>query len=123
MRFKLDENLGARAQDLFHAAGHNVETVHGESLGGASDYKIYAACCYEQRRLVTLDLDFADVTRFNPAQAAGIAVLRPPHNRSLALLQHIIGQLLRQVERQTITGQLWILEVGRLRIHEAIEPE
>jgi len=123
MRFKLDENLGTRAQDLFRAAGHDVETVHGESLGGAADHKIYGACCQEQRCLVTLDLDFADVTRFNPEQAAGIVVLRPPHNPSLVLLQHMIGQLLQQVERQTITGQLWILETGRLRIHEANRPE
>lgn len=37
--------------------------------------------------MVTLDLDFSDVTRFPPAQANGIVVIRVPRNPSLTLLQ------------------------------------
>jgi len=37
MKFKLDENLGSRQSRLFSGAGHDVETVFAEGLGGARD--------------------------------------------------------------------------------------
>src|SRR5260370_26797629 len=39
----------------------------------------------ENRCLVSLDLDFADVVRFPPHRTSGIAVLRLPHGASLSL--------------------------------------
>ena len=71
MKFKLDENLGRRCQGLFRAAGHDAQTVLEESLSGATDRQIYDACRRERRCLVTLDLDFADVTRFAPDENRG----------------------------------------------------
>lgn len=118
MRFKLDENFGARSQRLFHDAGHDVKTVRDESLQGADDRLIYRVCCEEQRCLVTLDLDFADVVRFPPAATAGIAVIRVPRNPSLALLERLVAQPLTAAGSLQIDGSLWIVEVDRLRIHQ-----
>ncbi|PIX18063.1 hypothetical protein COZ71_00030 [Candidatus Desantisbacteria bacterium CG_4_8_14_3_um_filter_40_12] len=61
MRFKLDENLGTRTQRLFYAAGHEVKTVRDEGLQGTSDQHLYEVCGVEQRCLITLDLDFANI--------------------------------------------------------------
>jgi len=72
VRFKLDENSGSRSARLFPEAGHNVETVVQEGLGGASDESIFDACIRENRCLLSLDLDFADVVRFPPHRTAGI---------------------------------------------------
>jgi len=66
MKFKLDENIGSRSVRLFPGAGHDCETVSKEGLGGASDELIYETCIRENRCLVSLDLDFADVVRFPP---------------------------------------------------------
>lgn len=41
MRFKLDENIGRQAADLLRRAGHDVETVRGEGLGGAGDDVVF----------------------------------------------------------------------------------
>ncbi len=71
MRFKLDENLGSRCLGLLREAGHDVETVDSEGLSGADDRKIYDVCGVEQRCLLTLDLDFADVLRFPPHATEG----------------------------------------------------
>ena len=76
MKFKLDENFGARTRSVFEQSGHDVQTVRQETLSGTDDQNLYAVCCAEGRCLVTLDLDFADVTRFPPHEASGIVVIR-----------------------------------------------
>jgi len=88
VKFKLDENLGARTQQIFQAAGYDIQTVRQESLQGVADWRLYEICREEQRCLVTLDLDFADVIRFPPEKTGGIAVIRLPRNPSLHMLEN-----------------------------------
>ncbi len=118
MKFKLDENFGSRTLHLFEEAGHDVHTVFQESLQGASDQYLYKVCGKEQRCLVTLDLDFSDVTRFPPNQIDGIAVIRVPQNPSLSILEKLIRQLLQAISKMSIKGELWIVETGRIRVHQ-----
>ena len=117
MTFKLDENFGARTLSLFRHRGHDVLTVSEQSLNGCSDRNLFEACVRESRCLVTLDLDFADVTRFPPHHSAGIAVIRVPKNPSLALLSSLIADMIEALRTESISGHLWIVEVGRIRIH------
>jgi predicted nuclease of predicted toxin-antitoxin system len=119
MKFKLDENFGKRTQQLFRMADHDVQTVCEERLQGRPDQSIYDHCCREQRCLVTLDLDFADVTRFPPLQTAGIAVIRVPRNPTLPLLESLIRQFLHTLDTTSVNKQLWIVEVGRIRVHQS----
>ena len=119
MKFKLDENFGTRTQELFRSLGHDVETVRSQNLQGCSDQHLFEVCCTENRCLVTLDLDFADVVRFPPSQSSGIVVIRVPHNPSLALLEQMARQFLRTAAQFTLEKSLLIVEVGRIRIHES----
>lgn len=119
MKFKLDENFGTRTQELFRSLGHDVETVRSQNLQGCSDQHLFEVCCTENRCLVTLDLDFADVVRFPPSRSSGIVVIRVPHNPSLALLEQMARQFLGAAEQFTIEKRLLIVEVGRIRIHES----
>ena len=118
MKFKLDENFGARTQQLFFDAGLDTQTVRDESLEGTSDQNLYNRCCAEGRCLVTLDLDFADITRFPPQKAGGIVVIRVPRNPSLALLESLVQQLLKSAKQNPLEKKLWIVEVGRIRVHQ-----
>jgi predicted nuclease of predicted toxin-antitoxin system len=118
MKFKLDENFGTRTQQLFRTGGHDVQTVRDEGLRGSSDQYLYEVCCTEQRCLVTLDLDFADTIRFPPNQAGGVVVIRVPRNPSLALLERLIRQFLQALTQMSVEKLLWIVEVGRIRVHQ-----
>jgi predicted nuclease of predicted toxin-antitoxin system len=118
MKWKLDENFGSRTAHLFLDAGHDAETVLQERLSGSSDEALFEACIQEDRCLLTLDIDFADVLRFPPHRAPGIAVLRAPNNPSLRLLERLVGDLLRFLAAEPIRGRLWIVEAGRVRVRE-----
>jgi predicted nuclease of predicted toxin-antitoxin system len=119
MTFKLDENFGTRTQELFRAAGHEVQTVRSQGLQGCSDPHLYEVCCSEKYCLVTLDLDFSDVTRFPPSEANGIVVIRVPQNPSLALLEQLVRQFLQALAQMSVERKLWIVEVGRIRVHQS----
>ncbi len=118
LKFKLDENFGTRTQNVFRSAGFDVQTVRDEDLQGCTDQHLFDVCCKEGRCLVTLDLDFADVRRFPPQETAGIVVIRVPRNPTLALLEQLVRQFLRALQTMPVKGQLWIVEVGRIRIRE-----
>ncbi len=120
MRFKLDENFGRRTQQLFRDAGHDVQTVAEENLRGIEDQRLHEVCQREARCLITLDLDFSDVTRFPPLQSHGLVVIRPPRNPTLPLLEQLIRQLLQAIDAQNLSPHrnLWMVEIGRIRIYQ-----
>ncbi len=123
MKFKLDENFGSRTQLLFQSHGHDVMTVRDQQLQGCSDHRLYEVCHAEQRCLVTLDLDFSDVLRFPPQQAHGIVVIRVPHNPTLPLLEQLVRQFLNTIKTMPVDKKLWIIETGRIRVHQAEDAE
>lgn len=118
MNFKLDENLGSRTANLIAEAGHDVQTLSDERINGADDLRLYQIRASEGRCLITLDLDFADILRFPSRTGAGIATLRPPSSVWLNLLSHLVRTLLAAIEYEPITGRLWIVEPGRIRVHD-----
>jgi predicted nuclease of predicted toxin-antitoxin system len=66
VKFKLDENLSPTLAGVFLAAGHEAHSVLEQKLGGASDPRVIETCRLENRSLITLDLDFANIRRYPP---------------------------------------------------------
>jgi predicted nuclease of predicted toxin-antitoxin system len=118
VKLKLDENLGKRGYDLLQSAGHDVMTVQQQNLTSATDVDLIQVCQTEQRCLVTLDLDFSNPLRFNPREYSGIAVLRLPSKPSSQDLEDAVRTLVGGLERESIQGQLWIVQRGQIRIYQ-----
>lgn len=118
MKFKLDENLGARLSSQLVAAGHDVATVHGQDLSSAPDETVIAVCQSEDRCLVTLDLDFSNPMRFEPAQYSGIVVLRPPARITPDDLDQLGQVLIEALKHRSAYGRLWIVQPGRIREYQ-----
>jgi len=116
-RFKLDENLPRDAEVLLRKAGHNVDTVLAERLGGEPDPTVLEAAKAEDRVLITLDLDFSDIRRYPPSDYPGIWVLRPS-SQSIGSVAAMLGNALAVFETESAAHQLWIIEPRRVRIHE-----
>jgi hypothetical protein len=87
MKLKLDENLSNRTLTVLQRAGHDVTTVVQQNLSG-----------------ISTSIDYA-----------GIAVLRVPSPLSYQLLLNAILTL--ALETESLSGNLWIVEIGRIRVY------
>lgn len=117
MKIKLDENIGERGLDLLRQRGHDVMTVRQQGLNSAPDERIFEVCAAERRVLITLDWDFGEVLRFNPADSAGIVILSFSSRITLDGIRLRLANFLGVAETNDVSGSLWIVEAARVRIH------
>lgn len=115
MRFKVDENLPDDIAQALRNRGHDAETVYGEGLRGEEDRTIAARCQQEGRALVTLDLDFANITVYSPEDSPGFIVLRVA-DQSRSHVVHVFTQALNLMDQEPLVGRLWIVEEHQIRI-------
>lgn len=76
MKLKFDENLPVDLVDISRSAGHDASSVFEQNLSGEEDGSLLSICRRENRVLITLDMDFADVRSYPPEDSCGIVVLR-----------------------------------------------
>jgi hypothetical protein len=75
-------------------------------------------CRAEERALITLDHDFGNVLRFPPHESSGIVILElPPHAPPDVMRQRLLD-FLAVLESNPLGNELWIVEPGRVRIHQ-----
>jgi predicted nuclease of predicted toxin-antitoxin system len=118
VRLKLDENLGRRWSQHFRDAGHDVDTVVGEQLSGASDSALLDAAVAAERALVSLDVDFANPFQFPPNLTFGIAVLRVNERPGRRDVDLVVDRLVEGLSRGELRGRLWVVEPDRIRQYE-----
>jgi len=114
-RFKLDENLPRNAHTLLADSGHDVHSVSEVSLDGGADPKVIEACLDDNRILVTLDLDFADIRLYPPSSHHGIWILRPT-TQSVENIVSVLRSALALLAAEPTDKRLWIVEPTRVRI-------
>jgi predicted nuclease of predicted toxin-antitoxin system len=120
MHFKLDKNVPVDAAKLLKDAGHDASTVRDEDLSGAQDPVLVAKCLEEGLALITLDLDFADIRTYPPDEYKGLLVLRLGRQDTGSVLA-ALRRSLPLLNREELTGHLWIVEDERVRIRGADE--
>jgi predicted nuclease of predicted toxin-antitoxin system len=89
-----------------------------QDLCSATDDELIERCRGDQRCLVSLDMDFANPLRYPPARHAGVAVLRLPGRPSSKDLNVLIRTLISALAKDDLTGKLWIVESGRIRVYQ-----
>src|SRR2546423_7426669 len=115
MRFKVDENLPVEVADLLGSAGHDALTVFDQKLSGRPDRTVGDTVRDEKRALITLDLDFADIRTFPPADYAGLIVLRVAVQAKPSVLA-VIDRVIPLLNTEPLIGMLWVVDETALRI-------
>ncbi len=114
MKFKIDENISESAKRLLLERGHDCHSVYDERIEGGSDDDLISICLREQRHLVTLDLDFADIIRYPPIDYHGVIVLRLSRQDASFVIDRL-GEALSEIEELTLPGHLVIVDDRRIR--------
>lgn len=117
MKFKADENLPIDVKQRLEESGHDAASVLDQQLGGTDDANLARICRQEQRVLITLDLDFADIRSYPPAEHTGIIVLRLERQDRFHVLE-VVDRLLRALDDETVDQSLWIVDEHRIRIRQ-----
>ena len=115
MKFKIDENIPLEVAELLRNAGYDSTTVPEQNLSGTSDASLADVCRKENRILVTLDNDFADIRTYPPDKFPGIVVMRLNQQDKFHVLE-VFGQAMHLFPNETIERHLWIIEEDKIRI-------
>ena len=85
MRLLLDENLSPQQAAILREQGHDAVAAVGAGLSGQPDEKIREFAIAENRVLLTLDSDFANMLRFPTRGTAGVIRLKihPPTEEAI----------------------------------------
>lgn len=122
MLFKIDENLPSEISALLKANSHDSMTVREQKLSGTNDENLFSVCKKENRILVTLDMDFANILSCPPENCPGIIVLRCS-NHSKIKLMGLCAQLAEMLKTKNPAKQLWIVEETQVRIRTGMKKE
>jgi predicted nuclease of predicted toxin-antitoxin system len=89
VKFKIDENIPVEAAEIPRNSGFVADTVADEGLSGSDDETVAARSRSEDRVLVTLDLDFANIRAYAPGEHSGIIVLRLQRQDKQTVLSYV----------------------------------
>ncbi len=120
MKLFLDENISPLHARELRADGYDALGVVEAGLSGASDERVLAFAIDEDRILVTLDADFANILRFPSENSPGLVRLRlhPPTEPAIRDTLRKALLLLKNVE---LRGRLAVVEPNKIRIRPRLE--
>jgi predicted nuclease of predicted toxin-antitoxin system len=115
MRFLLDENLSPLHARTVRDMGNDAVSVVEIGLSGADDPDVRAAAIEQERILVALDADFANVLRYPPAGTPGVVRLRL-HPATEEAIDAMLGSAIPRLADVSVSGKLVVVGERKIRI-------
>jgi predicted nuclease of predicted toxin-antitoxin system len=115
MRLKLDENLSRHLKPVLIALGHDVLTAADENLLSHPDTEIAQAAKEEQRMLLTLDVEFADLRKHPPGSHPGVILFRPLSLSPLSV-NAFIADFIRRADLDKLAACVAVVDPIRVRV-------
>jgi predicted nuclease of predicted toxin-antitoxin system len=115
MKLKLDENLSRHLKPPLIELGHDVLTAADENLLSRPDTEIARAARHEQRMILTLDIEFADLRKYPPGSHPGVILFRPFSLSPLSLNDFII-EFIRRTDLAKLTACVAVVDPARVRV-------
>jgi predicted nuclease of predicted toxin-antitoxin system len=118
VKVKLDENIPVSLAEALALLGHDVHTVTEQGLTGRTDREIWKQCQFEDRLLITQDLDFSDARKFQPGSHAGIVLVRF-QNPGRVTLFNLLSSIFRNHDIEAWKGCFVVLSETKIRIRRS----
>lgn len=115
MKLKLDENLSRHLKRTLSALQHDVSTAEEEGLFSKPDSVVAAVAKSEGRVLLTLDVEFGNLTKYPPGKHPGIILFRPKSLGPLTV-NEFIEEFFRQTEVESLRGYLVVVDPNRTTV-------
>ena len=115
MKLKLDENLSRHLKPVLAALGHDVLTAADENLLSRPDTEIARAASIEERMVLTLDVEFADLRKYPPGSHPGIILFRPLSLGPLSV-NRFVADFVGSADLRRLAGCVAVVEPGRVRV-------
>jgi predicted nuclease of predicted toxin-antitoxin system len=115
MKLKLDENLSRHLKPILIGFGHDVLTAADENLLSHPDTEIAQAAKNEQRMLMTLDVEFADLRKYPPGSHPGVILFRPLSLSPLSV-NAFIADFIRRTDLDRLAACVAVVDPVHVRI-------
>lgn len=114
--FLIDENLPKSIGVIFERLGFRVEYVRENlKLNGQTDEIIFRYAINKKAIIVTRDLDFVDLLRFDIHKLAGIVIIRFPQEISIATIYREITKATKNFHTNDFRKFVMVIEPGLVR--------
>ena len=115
MKLKLDENLSRHLKTPLMNLGHDVLTASDENLLSCPDSEVAAEAFKENRMLLTLDVEFADLRKYPPGSHPGIILFRLASFGPLSVNQFIVD-FVRSSDLSQLSSCIAVVDPENIRI-------
>jgi predicted nuclease of predicted toxin-antitoxin system len=115
VKFLLDENLSPLHARTFRALGHDAVSVMELGFSGVDDSVVRDAAIKQERILVTLDADFANLLRFPTAGTPGVVRFRI-HPAIEEAIDAAIRFAIPRLAEMNLAGKLVVVDERKIRI-------
>lgn len=120
MKLKLDENLSRHLKPVLLGLGHDVLTAADENLLSHPDTEIAQAAKEEQRMLLTLDVEFADLRKYPPGSHPGVILFRPLSLSPLSV-NAFITDFVRRTDLDKLAACVAVVDPVHVRIRSPLK--
>jgi predicted nuclease of predicted toxin-antitoxin system len=115
MKLKLDENLSRHLKPVLIELGHDILTAADKNLLSHPDTEIAQAAKEEQRMLLTLDIEFADLRKYPPGSHPGVILFRPLSLSPLPI-NTFIADFVRRTDLDELAACVAIVDPVHVRV-------
>ena len=120
MKLKLDENLSRYLKPALIELGHDVLTAADENLLARPDTEIAQAAKDEQRMLLTLDVEFADLRKYPPGSHPGVILFRPLSLSPLSV-NAFITDFVHRTDLEKLAACVAVVDPVHVRVRYPLE--
>jgi predicted nuclease of predicted toxin-antitoxin system len=123
IKFLLDEDLPRSTAKVLRNQGYEVVEVRDTHLKAKPDSDVFKFAQKQDIIILTADMGFSSTHRFPPGTHSGIVVVHFPNEVSNDTINSTLAAALKTVEDSDFTGNLIIIEPGRMRMRRADAPK